>query len=184
MFVNPVKPKFVWMLFKNSVRTAKKTPHFTVTKISWLTLFKEIIAPYSKNHTKSVNALHGQNAELLDVKADGKYNYHSDVIFEMLQNYAYCCKQVTYFTVSSSRISHYWDIWQSCCLSCLSTSCLVSDVASLQCSSVNRVLVFDLWLSVGACCSRYSYGQLLTTSALWYRVTVFHHTELTLFCKE
>jgi len=28
------------MLFKNSVRTSKRTPHFTVTKINWLTLFK------------------------------------------------------------------------------------------------------------------------------------------------
>jgi len=32
------------MLFKNSVRTSKRTPHFTITKINWLTLFKEIIA--------------------------------------------------------------------------------------------------------------------------------------------
>jgi hypothetical protein len=39
----------------NSVRTAKKTPHFTVTKISWLTLFKEIIAVCYENHTKPVN---------------------------------------------------------------------------------------------------------------------------------
>jgi hypothetical protein len=28
------------MLFKNSVRTSKRTPHFTITKINWLTLFK------------------------------------------------------------------------------------------------------------------------------------------------
>jgi hypothetical protein len=28
------------MLFKNSVRTSKKTPHLTITKINWLTLFK------------------------------------------------------------------------------------------------------------------------------------------------
>jgi hypothetical protein len=28
------------MLFKNSVRTSKGTPHFTITKINWLTLFK------------------------------------------------------------------------------------------------------------------------------------------------
>jgi hypothetical protein len=34
-------------MFKNSVRTAKKT-HFTVTKINRLTLFKEIIAVYSE----------------------------------------------------------------------------------------------------------------------------------------
>jgi hypothetical protein len=46
----------VWILFKNSARTAKKTPHFTVTKINWLTLFKEIIAVYSNNHTKPINS--------------------------------------------------------------------------------------------------------------------------------
>jgi len=40
------------MLFKNSVRTSKRTPHFTITTINWLTLFKEIIAVYSENHTK------------------------------------------------------------------------------------------------------------------------------------
>jgi hypothetical protein len=28
------------MLFKNSFRTSKGTPHFTITKINWLTLFK------------------------------------------------------------------------------------------------------------------------------------------------
>jgi hypothetical protein len=28
------------MLFKNSVRTSKRTPHFTITRINWLTLFK------------------------------------------------------------------------------------------------------------------------------------------------
>jgi hypothetical protein len=27
------------MLFKNSVRTSKRTQHFTITKINWLTLF-------------------------------------------------------------------------------------------------------------------------------------------------
>jgi hypothetical protein len=28
------------MVFKNSVRTSKRTPHFTITTINWLTLFK------------------------------------------------------------------------------------------------------------------------------------------------
>jgi hypothetical protein len=28
------------MLFKSSVRTSKRTPHFIITKINWLTLFK------------------------------------------------------------------------------------------------------------------------------------------------
>jgi hypothetical protein len=58
------------MLFKNSVRTSKRTPHFTITKINWLTLFKEIIAVYSENQKI-------QNAALLTVKADGSYSYHS-----------------------------------------------------------------------------------------------------------
>jgi len=42
------------MLFKNSVRTSKRTPHFTITKINSLMLFKEIIAVYSENHTKPI----------------------------------------------------------------------------------------------------------------------------------
>jgi hypothetical protein len=28
------------MLFNNPVRTSKRTPHFTITTINWLTLFK------------------------------------------------------------------------------------------------------------------------------------------------
>jgi hypothetical protein len=38
------------LMFKHSVRTAKKTPHFTVSNVNWLTLFKEITAVYSDNH--------------------------------------------------------------------------------------------------------------------------------------
>jgi hypothetical protein len=44
------------MLFKNSVRTSKRTPYFTITKINWLMLCKEIITVYSENHTKPINA--------------------------------------------------------------------------------------------------------------------------------
>jgi hypothetical protein len=43
------------MLFKNPVRTSKRTPHFTITKINWLTLVKEIIAVYSDNYAEIVN---------------------------------------------------------------------------------------------------------------------------------
>jgi hypothetical protein len=62
-------------MFNNSVRTAKKTQHFTVTKIKWLTLFKEIIAVYSGNHKKQVQI---QNEELLIVETGGIYRptYH------------------------------------------------------------------------------------------------------------
>jgi hypothetical protein len=52
---NPLKPKLDYIIFKNSVCTAKKTQHFTITKINWLTLFKEIIAVYNENHTKHIN---------------------------------------------------------------------------------------------------------------------------------
>jgi hypothetical protein len=45
--------------YNNSVCTAKKTQHFTITKINWLMLFKEIIAVYSENHTKRINTLCG-----------------------------------------------------------------------------------------------------------------------------
>jgi hypothetical protein len=37
---------------KNPVRTSKKTPHFTITKINYITLFKQVIAVYDDNHTK------------------------------------------------------------------------------------------------------------------------------------
>jgi hypothetical protein len=43
------------IIFKNPVRIAKKTLHFTIIKINWLTLFKEIIAVYCENHTKSIH---------------------------------------------------------------------------------------------------------------------------------
>jgi hypothetical protein len=36
---NPLKSKLIQIIFKNSVRTAKKTQHFTITKINWLILF-------------------------------------------------------------------------------------------------------------------------------------------------
>jgi hypothetical protein len=43
------------MLFKNSVCTSKRTPHFTITKINWLMVFNEIIAVYGENHAKPIN---------------------------------------------------------------------------------------------------------------------------------
>jgi hypothetical protein len=36
---------------KNSVRTAKRTQHFTITKINVLIMLKEIIPAYSENRT-------------------------------------------------------------------------------------------------------------------------------------
>jgi hypothetical protein len=59
------------MLFKNSVRTSKRT-HFTITKINWLMLITEIIAVYSENCAKPINT-----KCRVTVKADGSYSYGS-----------------------------------------------------------------------------------------------------------
>jgi hypothetical protein len=48
--VYSLKPKVLQVIFKNSVRTSKRT-YFTITRISWLIMFKEIIAVYCENHT-------------------------------------------------------------------------------------------------------------------------------------
>jgi hypothetical protein len=72
-----VKPKSPLNIITNSIRTAKKTPHFTITEINWLTLFKEVIAVYSENRTKLKHTQSGQNAQLLNVRRVGTYNYHS-----------------------------------------------------------------------------------------------------------
>jgi hypothetical protein len=42
------------ILYKNLVRTGKRTPQVTITKVSWLMLFKEMTT-YTENHTKAVN---------------------------------------------------------------------------------------------------------------------------------
>jgi hypothetical protein len=39
-------------------------------------LFTETITVCSENDTKPINTLCGQNAELINVKASGTYNYH------------------------------------------------------------------------------------------------------------
>jgi hypothetical protein len=43
------------MLFKNSVHTSKRTPHFKITNINWLMMFKEIIAVIRENHAEPIN---------------------------------------------------------------------------------------------------------------------------------
>jgi hypothetical protein len=60
------------MLFNNSVRTSKRTPQFTVTKINWLMLFAEIMAVCSENHARPINT----KCTLLIVKTGGTYSYH------------------------------------------------------------------------------------------------------------
>jgi hypothetical protein len=58
------------MLFKNPVRTSKRTLHFTITEINWLTLFNEIITVYSENRMKT------QSAQLRMLKAGGSQDWN------------------------------------------------------------------------------------------------------------
>jgi hypothetical protein len=50
--LNPLKPKMVEIIFKNSTRTSKKTPYFILRNINWLMLFKKVIA---EKHAKHIN---------------------------------------------------------------------------------------------------------------------------------
>jgi hypothetical protein len=63
------------MLFKNPVRTSKRTPHFTITRINWLMTFKKIIPVYNDcdKHTKPQI----KNASSITAKGAGTDNYHS-----------------------------------------------------------------------------------------------------------
>jgi hypothetical protein len=63
------------MIFKNSVRTSKKTQRVSMTAINWLMLFKEIIAVNFENYTKHKYIL-WEKGKLYIVKAGDKRSYH------------------------------------------------------------------------------------------------------------
>lgn len=50
-----MKPMLVFILFKDSVHPSNRTPLFTVAKIRWLMVCKEIITAFNKNHTDPIN---------------------------------------------------------------------------------------------------------------------------------
>jgi hypothetical protein len=54
-WINPLKPELIQIIFKDSLRTPKKTQHFSTAKIKLFPLFKEIIAVYIENRTKPVS---------------------------------------------------------------------------------------------------------------------------------
>jgi hypothetical protein len=47
--MNPLKPKLFKIIFKNSVRTSKRTQLVTIEIISFLMMFKELIPVYNEN---------------------------------------------------------------------------------------------------------------------------------------
>jgi hypothetical protein len=60
----------------NPVHTSQETHHVTATKTNRLTLFRETVAVYRKNHMEHTNTLCGQNAEFWYAKAGGTYSNH------------------------------------------------------------------------------------------------------------
>jgi hypothetical protein len=48
-----LQSKLNLIIFKNLVRTAKKTHPFTITKTKWLILFRETMAVYCEDHMKT-----------------------------------------------------------------------------------------------------------------------------------
>jgi hypothetical protein len=52
--VHTLKPKRV-QIFKKSVRAGNKSQQFTIKKIRWLRMFKEINPACSENYTKPIN---------------------------------------------------------------------------------------------------------------------------------
>jgi hypothetical protein len=73
-FRNSLDQKLV-SVFKNSLRTAKKTLRPSITKTSRSVLFEGTIAVVSGNHSKLVNTLAGQRVELLIISPSGTYSY-------------------------------------------------------------------------------------------------------------
>jgi hypothetical protein len=55
VLINFLKQTLIF-IFKNSARTSKRTPHFTITKINGLMPFKEMIAVYNDKQKKPINA--------------------------------------------------------------------------------------------------------------------------------
>jgi hypothetical protein len=48
-FCSRITPTYI------SVRTSKRTPHFTITNVNFLTLCKEIVCVYMDNHVEPTN---------------------------------------------------------------------------------------------------------------------------------
>jgi hypothetical protein len=52
--------KLNYIIYKISVRSSKKTQHFTITKINCLMLFKEMIVVYSVKHENPYRPKHSK----------------------------------------------------------------------------------------------------------------------------
>jgi hypothetical protein len=71
--------KSIYLIFKNSFSTIEEAHRVSVTKRSWLILFKKTIPIYWENYTKHGSALCKQYMEFLNVISCGTYSYCCDL---------------------------------------------------------------------------------------------------------
>jgi hypothetical protein len=83
--------RYIHITFQNSVRTSEKTRCISITTVSFLMLFREILAAYSDNHRKPTNTVTGGGGDVsaAHVRTGGTqiYSYHWDQIhMQMVYN--------------------------------------------------------------------------------------------------
>jgi hypothetical protein len=64
------RPKFVEIIYTNSVRTSRETHYVSATKPNRL---KETVTVYCENHTEHTNTLCGQNAQFCNIYKSSSY---------------------------------------------------------------------------------------------------------------
>jgi hypothetical protein len=73
MVLYPRGQTFSEIILTNSAPIAEITKHFSITKINWIRLFREIITVYLQNHVNSIYTLCVPIADLLSVKTGGMF---------------------------------------------------------------------------------------------------------------
>jgi hypothetical protein len=69
-------PKIIYIIFKSSSHTSKKTQRVSIANNNLLKLFTCTTDVYSENHKKPVNVPSGQNAEIHALNSGGTHRYH------------------------------------------------------------------------------------------------------------
>jgi hypothetical protein len=106
---NRLNHKFICIMFKDSDPTTRKTHCVSVTKISWLKLFREKVAVCCENRTKPINTLWSKKTRFLIFKASGTHIYRGvgkgcDPLY--YHSPTYTCLSFTRIVQNFVRISH------------------------------------------------------------------------------
>lgn len=75
--ISSLELELVQITCKDSVPVAKETRRVSMTSISWLTPFREVIPVYSKNRHENIKCILRENEKLRTLTAGGTYEYSS-----------------------------------------------------------------------------------------------------------